>query len=147
MENFIIAVAATIIGGLSVGLILRYLNKEKDEKLKTGVTQINKNTASMQNIILNVNNLNITDPQVTKIIEQLNEGISSTASTAQSMATTLKINLLPIYKKYMAGEEGIVWGDYPKDADQIVNGISKKTGLERGLVLKMLDKLRSEEKI
>lgn len=93
MENFLIAVAATFIGGLSVGLIIRYLNKQKEEILKLGVTQINKDTASMQNIIVNVKNLNITDPQVTNIIEQLGKGISTTASTAQSMATTLKIKV------------------------------------------------------
>jgi mannitol-specific phosphotransferase system IIBC component len=114
MENFLIALAVAIISGLLVGLIIRYLNKEKEEKLKTGVTQINKNTASMQNIYINVKNLNITDPQVTNFIEQLGEGISSTASTAQSMATTLKINV----KDRINVSENVVTVLKPEDKEE-----------------------------
>ena len=44
----------------------------------------------------------------------------------------------------MASEEGIVWGDYPRDADQIINGISRKTALDKELVRRMLDELKAE---
>ena len=56
-------------------------------------------------------------------------------------------SMFPIYKQYTASEEGIVWGDYPADAEQIIEGISRKTGLDRDLVRKILDELLAEEKI
>jgi hypothetical protein len=68
----------------------------------------------MQNIYINVKNLNITDPQVTNFIEQLGEGISSTASTAQSMATTLKINV----KDRINVSENVVTVLKPEDKEE-----------------------------
>lgn len=47
----------------------------------------------------------------------------------------------------MAREEGIVWGNYPEDAEQIINGISRKAALDKELVRRILDELKSEGKI
>ena len=47
-----------------------------------------------------------------------------------------------IYKEYMASEEGIVWRDYPADADIIVKRLSKKFSLNPKDVRKELDELK-----
>jgi hypothetical protein len=64
----------------------------------------------------------------------------------EQLQLSLKL-MFPIYKQYMASEEGIVWGDYPQDAEQIINGVSRKTSLDKELVRKILDELQAEGKI
>jgi len=64
----------------------------------------------------------------------------------EQLEMSLKL-MFPIYKEYMAGEEGIVWGDYPEDAEQIINGISRKTALDKELIRRILDELKAEGKI
>ena len=51
------------------------------------------------------------------------------------------------YRSYLASEEGIVWEDYPKDADRIVAGIVGRTHMDRALVQRLLDQLKTEGKI
>ena len=65
---------------------------------------------------------------------------------AKNFRHSLKL-MLPVYRQYMAGEEGIVWGDYPADADNIIKGLAKRTGIEASTVRKMLDELKSEGKL
>jgi hypothetical protein len=57
---------------------------------------------------------------------------------AKKLRASLKL-MLPAYRQYVASEEGIVWGDYPKDADQIVDGIACKTELDKKLIREMLN--------
>jgi len=64
----------------------------------------------------------------------------------EQLQMSLKL-MLPIYTQYMASEEGIVWGVYPKDAEQIINGISRKTALDKELVHRLLNELKAEGKI
>lgn len=54
---------------------------------------------------------------------------------------------LPIYREYMASEEGIVLGDYPADAENIIKALTKRTGLDAKTVREMLDELKKEGKI
>lgn len=61
----------------------------------------------------------------------------------EQLQMSLKL-MFPIYKQYMASEEGIVWGNYPADAEQIINGISRKTALDKELIRKILDELKAE---
>jgi len=65
---------------------------------------------------------------------------------SKHLETSLKL-LLNSYRSYMASEEGIVWGGYPADSQQIVTAISNKTGLDANLVKELLDSLKSEGKI
>jgi predicted transcriptional regulator len=55
--------------------------------------------------------------------------------------------MLPIYRAYMASEEGVVWGDYPADADNIIKGLTKRAGLHAKTVREMLDELKKEGRI
>ncbi|MFZ2540383.1 MAG: hypothetical protein WAW75_01265 [Gallionella sp.] len=64
----------------------------------------------------------------------------------EHLQMSLKL-MFPIYKQYMASEEGIVWGDYPENAEQIINGISRKAALDKELVRRILDELKAEGKI
>ena len=64
----------------------------------------------------------------------------------EQLEMSLKL-MFPIYKQYMAGKEGIVWGNYPEDAEQIINGISRKTRLDKELIRRILDELKAEGKI
>ena len=64
----------------------------------------------------------------------------------ENLHTSLKL-MFPLYKQYMASEEGIVWQNYPGDADMIVKGISKKFALDKQLVRNILDALKAEGKI
>ena len=64
----------------------------------------------------------------------------------EHLHVSLKL-MLPIYKQYMARSEGIVLGDYPQDAEEIVNGLSRKTKLDKVLIRKILDELKAEGKI
>jgi len=65
---------------------------------------------------------------------------------AKHLEASLKL-LLISYRQYMASEEGIVWSDYPRNADQIIAGISRATGLEQSLVRELLDQLKTEGKL
>ena len=65
---------------------------------------------------------------------------------ASEYENALKLMLLA-YRTYMGGEEGIVWKDYPSDAEQIVAGIVRRTHMDRSLVQRLLDKLKTEGKI
>ena len=65
---------------------------------------------------------------------------------SKHLEASLKLMLLS-YKQYMAGEEGIVWANYPANADQIINGISNKTGLDKKQIKELLDSLKTEGKI
>ncbi len=62
---------------------------------------------------------------------------------AKKFRHSLKL-MLPIYRAYMASEEGIIWGDYPADADQIIKAITRRTGLDANTVKEMLDELKNE---
>lgn len=55
--------------------------------------------------------------------------------------------MLSSYREYMASSEGIVWSDYPADADMIVSRLAKKTGLDPKVVKEMLDRLKAAGKI
>jgi hypothetical protein len=67
-------------------------------------------------------------------------------SKSKHLETSLKL-LLNSYRRYMASEEGIVWSDYPKNAELIIAGVSRNTGLEQGLVRDFLDQLKAEGKL
>ena len=58
--------------------------------------------------------------------------------------------LLTKYREFMAqdtNDDRIVWADYPENADAIVNGISKQTGLDPDLTRQLLNKLHSQGKL
>ncbi|MGI9273147.1 MAG: hypothetical protein ACR2QT_15325 [Woeseiaceae bacterium] len=65
---------------------------------------------------------------------------------AKESRTAMKLMLLA-YRRYMGGEEGIVWGDYPKDADNIIKGICRDTSLKPEVVRGLLDELKIENRI
>jgi len=65
---------------------------------------------------------------------------------AKKFRHSLKL-MLPIYRQYMASEEGIVWGDYPADSENIIKALTKRTGLGASTVKEMLDELKNEGKI
>jgi len=65
---------------------------------------------------------------------------------SKHLEASLKL-LLNSYRSYMASEEGIVWADYPANAKQIIEGISRKTGLDQKLVKDLLDSLKAEGRI
>ena len=65
---------------------------------------------------------------------------------AAEYENALKLMLVG-YRRYMGGEEGIVWGEYPADAEQIISGIVRQTRLDRKLVQSLLDQLKSEGEI
>jgi len=65
---------------------------------------------------------------------------------SKHLEASLKL-LLNSYRSYMASEEGIVWANYPENSENIIAGISRKTGLDKKLVKELLDGLKSEGKI
>lgn len=65
---------------------------------------------------------------------------------AKESRTALKL-MLPAYSRYMGGEEGIVWADYPQDADNIIKGICRETNLDPKVVRGLLDELKAENRI
>jgi len=64
----------------------------------------------------------------------------------QSLKASLKL-MFPLYKQYMASEEGIVWDDYPAHADMIVKGIARQFALDEQFVRETLDALKAEGRI
>lgn len=65
----------------------------------------------------------------------------------ESLQASIKL-MFPLYKQYMASEEGIVWQDYPgKDAAMVIKGISRKFALEEAFVKEILDAMKAEGKI
>lgn len=52
-----------------------------------------------------------------------------------------------IYRQYMASAEGIVWKDYPSDADQVIDGIARKTGLDKVTIRELLDDLNKDGRL
>ena len=62
------------------------------------------------------------------------------------LKASLKL-LLRSYKEFLASEEGILLSEYPKDAEKIIKGISRKSGLDEKLVKELLDELRKDNKI
>jgi len=78
---------------------------------------------------------------VTVLPKQL--GYRKEAKELQNAITLMR----QFYRQYMASEEGIIWRDYPADADDIVRGITERTGLDAKNVREMLDALKKEGKI
>jgi len=58
--------------------------------------------------------------------------------------------LLTKYKQFMvqdSDDDRIIWADYPENADAIVNGISRQTGLDPDLTRRLLNKLHSQGRL
>ena len=50
-------------------------------------------------------------------------------------ASKLEKDLMNIvYHQYMASEEGIVWSDYPGDAENIISNLARRTRLDRNVI-------------
>ena len=73
--------------------------------------------------------------------------IAGIISVIKGVDNSDDFDLLQAYRKYMAGEEGIVWSGYPADADQIVDGLARSTGKHRDSVRHSLDEMADQQRL
>lgn len=65
--------------------------------------------------------------------------------TSDQELKLLKVKIEAILPEYMASEEGIVWGDYPKDKENIASGIARKLIIDDSVAQVILEELYKDK--